>query len=778
MAPPSIKKLPTTTSTPVLYSKTYGNTVTVFEDVVYGNTYTFSTCNSNNGDYSKFDTVIVLRSPDGNALSANDNCPPPNYCSSITYTHSDYSFDKLYLSVYQKSFSQSRKVYLCNDSSAQNTRFFGYIYASLTTIGNGITNCDFNLVCKNKVTFDQGDKIAFDDFIDWKNSDLCGITSSDSIPFTYDNSQITSMIVDCEFGESSVEINIFGSSCSSESFINPPSYSLSCGSSSSVTYPNSFLSSCVFGRDCDIDPSYYIPDVDATGSCGYDGYEISVETNEVGAMVGDIVTFDITANFSNGAVASKSCVSEVLGIVPQSLFGFDIDTDGYAVLPSDPVYLNNDDSIYFDTIYRLNFLYDLEDIQNGFELYVVKDPLGSLLAENNFQNFIPKFQNVEEENCDRKREVGDCLNCCTGYIDFCIPSSDKINNDGDNEGIFQSNLHYNLIIANQKQNSKKSSVNAILDDFVISLGNPLVILSDNPKHENLSPDCTAFQFLHEQPVCGGMPQGWDFSDIYEITENSGSSLIDFIVIFDIDTQTLINAGAMNSNGDDIRFGYNNGAVLLNYWIESGINTANTKIWVKVDDIPASSKKTIFMYYGNSLAPPVSSSTGILVGPFSSTNQVKSGSPGGAQNSQRGFEFVPKEDVLVTSFGKYEPTGTTRYVTLFDVSSRAILEQIQVSGPQATYTYAPLQSPRWLIKDTIYTIQLYQGVGDGYYFGPSSQINSHLTYNKMLFCNSCTQDTFPTNFLTNYHYGVPDFEFYVKPTLVSPAPTYSLTCSTF
>jgi hypothetical protein len=41
-----------------------------------------------------------------------------------------------------------------------------------------------------------------------------------------------------------------------------------------------------------------------------------------------------------------------------------------------------------------------------------------------------------------------------------------------------------------------------------------------------------------------------------------------------------------------------GPTLLNYWLESGCNTASTKIWVKVPSIPANSTKLIYVYYGN------------------------------------------------------------------------------------------------------------------------------------------------------------------------------------
>ncbi|MFN8396391.1 MAG: T9SS type A sorting domain-containing protein [Bacteroidia bacterium] len=74
--------------------------------------------------------------------------------------------------------------------------------------------------------------------------------------------------------------------------------------------------------------------------------------------------------------------------------------------------------------------------------------------------------------------------------------------------------------------------------------------------------------------------------------------------------------------------------------------------------------------------------------------------------------------------------------------------------------------------TQYVLELFQGTGDGYYFGSSSQIGQHLTYFDMKYCNSCTQNTFPTSTLSNYHYGYPDLWYFTKQT-VTPAPTYSI-----
>jgi hypothetical protein len=65
---------------------------------------------------------------------------------------------------------------------------------------------------------------------------------------------------------------------------------------------------------------------------------------------------------------------------------------------------------------------------------------------------------------------------------------------------------------------------------------------------------------------------------------------------------------MRSDCGDIRFSYPNPdgtEIEIPYWIESGCNTPNTKIWVKVPNIPANSNTTIYVYYGNPSATSLS-----------------------------------------------------------------------------------------------------------------------------------------------------------------------------
>ncbi|MFN7988125.1 MAG: DUF2341 domain-containing protein [Thermoanaerobaculia bacterium] len=272
-------------------------------------------------------------------------------------------------------------------------------------------------------------------------------------------------------------------------------------------------------------------------------------------------------------------------------------------------------------------------------------------------------------------------------------------------------------------------------------------------------------------TASAQPAGWSQVRSFTVTENSGAALSAYQVSVTIDTATPIAAGQMRADAGDLRFGPDvAGTSFYPYWIESGVNTASTMVWVAVPSIPASSAVTVYAYWGNAGATSAAT-LAVFDGPHSSTDQVASGGAGGATNSQRGFRFSPNVPILVTEFGKREPNGTTRYVTLFNYATQAIVAQTQVAGLAAQYSYQPLANPFWLSAGTQYVLELYQGASDGYYFGTSSQINANLTYYDMRYCNSCTQDTFPTNVLSNYHYGYPDLNFYTR-QIVTPAPTVS------
>jgi len=114
------------------------------------------------------------------------------------------------------------------------------------------------------------------------------------------------------------------------------------------------------------------------------------------------------------------------------------------------------------------------------------------------------------------------------------------------------------------------------------------------------------------PVCNG-PDGTCYQRPITINNSQNSNtLTDYQVLITLDTQGLISAGKMKNDCGDIRFTDSDGSTQLNYWLESGCNTTATKIWVKVPSIPASSTKTIYVYYGNPSATSLSSETNTFI----------------------------------------------------------------------------------------------------------------------------------------------------------------------
>jgi hypothetical protein len=256
-----------------------------------------------------------------------------------------------------------------------------------------------------------------------------------------------------------------------------------------------------------------------------------------------------------------------------------------------------------------------------------------------------------------------------------------------------------------------------------------------------------------------------------ISENSGNTLYEYQVPVVVNTSAPIAQGHMNSDGSDIRFGSAQCDTVA-FWIESGINTDSTVIWVRVPMIPANSSTVVKMYYGNSNASATSSLGETWDGPNSSTDSVSGGTSGGAANCQRGFKFSVSNDIIVTHFGQNRPISEASYVTIFNATSQAIVEQHQVSaGSSGQYHYDSLSNYMWLNSGTSYVLALHSN-SSGYYYGSSSAAGEDISYNNMQYCNSCGQNTFPTSTLNGIHYGYPDF-LYFKRKHASTEPTFNV-----
>lgn len=105
-------------------------------------------------------------------------------------------------------------------------------------------------------------------------------------------------------------------------------------------------------------------------------------------------------------------------------------------------------------------------------------------------------------------------------------------------------------------------------------------------------------------------QNWKYRRVLYVFNFTPKELHNFQVLFTTNTQVLVSAGKMKNDGSDIRFVAEDNQTVLPHYLESGINTANTKIWIKVSTIPAGSIDNpgyvkIYMYYGNPTATSTS-----------------------------------------------------------------------------------------------------------------------------------------------------------------------------
>jgi len=114
---------------------------------------------------------------------------------------------------------------------------------------------------------------------------------------------------------------------------------------------------------------------------------------------------------------------------------------------------------------------------------------------------------------------------------------------------------------------------------------------------------------------------WEYYQPVTVSNNTSTALSKYQVKVVVNTSILISAGKMISTGDDIRFVDPTTCSNLNYWIESGINSSTTIIWVKLVSLAANGNEVINMYYGNPAAPAASNgdSTFIIFDDFIGTS---------------------------------------------------------------------------------------------------------------------------------------------------------------
>lgn len=115
-----------------------------------------------------------------------------------------------------------------------------------------------------------------------------------------------------------------------------------------------------------------------------------------------------------------------------------------------------------------------------------------------------------------------------------------------------------------------------------------------------------YTFINQtQAEAGWWNDNWQYRQKVVIS-NSGSAQTDFQVPITINTATLISAGKMQSDCDDIRILDSTGNQILDPWLVTTCNDSVTRIWVKFSTVPTYDV-LLYVYYGHGSAISVQSS---------------------------------------------------------------------------------------------------------------------------------------------------------------------------
>ena len=91
---------------------------------------------------------------------------------------------------------------------------------------------------------------------------------------------------------------------------------------------------------------------------------------------------------------------------------------------------------------------------------------------------------------------------------------------------------------------------------------------------------------------------WDYVREVEVAHSGAETLTNYQVSLTLDAAAAVGAGKMRVDGGDIRFTGSDGVTPLPYWIEQWETGGTSRIWIKLDGIPAGTNVCAYLYYGN------------------------------------------------------------------------------------------------------------------------------------------------------------------------------------
>lgn len=168
---------------------------------------------------------------------------------------------------------------------------------------------------------------------------------------------------------------------------------------------------------------------------------------------------------------------------------------------------------------------------------------------------------------------------------------------------------------------------------------------------------------------------WRYRKCYEIQNSSTNVINEYPVSIEIDTENLINQNKMISDGSDIRFVDENSDQLDHYTQSSSINTDRSIIWVKADNIAASSSYYFCMYYG--YVPYLN-------------NSVPANVPANLSSKDAVFTYTNQEELYIAL--NENVVGSESYLSSYVSNNDISLEaQSPTLSQYETYTYSDATS---------------------------------------------------------------------------------------
>lgn len=106
-------------------------------------------------------------------------------------------------------------------------------------------------------------------------------------------------------------------------------------------------------------------------------------------------------------------------------------------------------------------------------------------------------------------------------------------------------------------------------------------------------------------------EGFRYRRSLSIVNASPESIQGYALSFELDTASLIAAGKLQPQCQDLRVSSADSATAIPFWIQEGCNSLQTRVWIQVA-LKGGEPQTVLLYYGNPLATSIGSAANLFL----------------------------------------------------------------------------------------------------------------------------------------------------------------------